>query len=392
MSSRRRQPTRSTAAPAPSASGAVRSASGPAPNASKAVRSVAGPAPSASGPVRSASGVGVSGLGVLERGAVIEIQRARLLAAAGQVACSCGAADTTVARIVECAGVSRRTFYEIFVDGEDCLLAAMQAAFERACERVLPVWGSPGSWRERVRGSLVALLCLFDEEPVVAHLLVVEALAAGRGVLERRASVLEGLAGAVGEGAREARPGADLTQIGAEGVVGGVLAVLHARISQGASGDLVQLTGPLMSMLVLPYRGAAAARRELRLPVPVPSSPHESDSLPEVDPFKAAGMRLTYRTMRVLETIAEHPGSSNRQVAMRAEVSDQGQISKLLGRLERVGMVSNDGGAHLRGEPNAWTLTPAGEQVTRSIRLHTPSAGRSLPPAEDLKRSGESKR
>ena len=85
------------------------------------------------------------------------------------------------------------------------------------------------------------------------------------------------------------------------------------------------------------------------------------------DPFKDAGMRLTYRTMRVLSAIAEHPGSSNRQVADLAGLSDQGQTSKLLARLERLGMIVNEGLGQSKGEPNAWMLTPAGLQVTSRI-------------------------
>jgi DNA-binding IclR family transcriptional regulator len=80
-------------------------------------------------------------------------------------------------------------------------------------------------------------------------------------------------------------------------------------------------------------------------------------------------MRLTYRTTRVLECIAAQPGVSNREVAERAGVSDQGQISKLLARLERLGLIANTGEGHARGERNAWNLTPLGSQVARRLTL-----------------------
>ena len=83
-------------------------------------------------------------------------------------------------------------------------------------------------------------------------------------------------------------------------------------------------------------------------------------------------MRLTYRTARVLEAIAERPGVSNRMVAEHAGVADQGQISKLLARLERLGLTVNTGAGHSKGEPNAWTLTQTGAQVAHSIRAHSP--------------------
>ncbi len=78
-------------------------------------------------------------------------------------------------------------------------------------------------------------------------------------------------------------------------------------------------------------------------------------------------MRLTYRTALVLETIATRPGISNRIVADLAGITDQGQISKLLARLERLGLTENTGEGHSRGESNAWSLTPLGRQVARRL-------------------------
>jgi DNA-binding MarR family transcriptional regulator len=79
-------------------------------------------------------------------------------------------------------------------------------------------------------------------------------------------------------------------------------------------------------------------------------------------------MRLTYRTVRVLLAIAEHPGASNRRIADVSGVADQGQISKLLGRLQSLGLIRNDRAGPFRGQPNIWSLTPRGEEIERTIR------------------------
>jgi DNA-binding MarR family transcriptional regulator len=71
----------------------------------------------------------------------------------------------------------------------------------------------------------------------------------------------------------------------------------------------------------------------------------------------------------VLEAIAELPGVSNRLVAEHAGISDQGQVSKLLARLEGLGLLVNSGEGHAKGEPNAWRLTSLGERVTRHLAL-----------------------
>ena len=60
-----------------------------------------------------------------------------------------------------------------------------------------------------------------------------------------------------------------------------------------------------------------------------------------VDPLRGLGMRLTYRTMRVLLAIGVHPGASNREVGDASGIRDQGQISKLLTRLEDLGLIQN---------------------------------------------------
>jgi DNA-binding MarR family transcriptional regulator len=127
-----------------------------------------------------------------------------------------------------------------------------------------------------------------------------------------------------------------------------------------APGSFLELTGPLASMIVLPYLGSAAARKELSRPVPkVPAKVNRG----ERDPLSQLDMRLTYRTVRVLLAVAAQPGDSNRGVAARAGVGDQGQISKLLARLEKLGLVLNKSKVPGTGAPNAWVLTKQGEEV-----------------------------
>ena len=79
-------------------------------------------------------------------------------------------------------------------------------------------------------------------------------------------------------------------------------------------------------------------------------------------------MRITYRTALVLEAIAREPGVSNLDVARRAQINDQGQVSKLLSRLERHGLAQNTGRGQARGAPNEWRLTPAGQELEQSIQ------------------------
>src|SRR5262249_52141072 len=160
--------------------------------------------------------------------------------------------------------------------------------------------------------SLVELLGLLEEDPVLAHLLVVDSLSVSARVLERRARVLAELAESVDGGRAGARSDDAIARLSTEGAIGGVLAVLHARIARRTEKSLMDLAGPLTSMLVLPHEGPAAAKRELRRPAPPVA---RARGAVQADPFRAAGIRLTYRTARVLGAIADCPGSSNTPVA-----------------------------------------------------------------------------
>ena len=318
-----------------------------------------------------------------------DLQRARLIGAMFDVVAQRGAGSVTVAHVVERSGVSRRTFYENFDDREDCLLASFERALTLASQRVVPAYESEKGWRERIRAGLVALLTFCDEQPSVARMLVCESQASGPRVAQRRTEILARLTRIVDQGRTLTGSGnsgkaENISPLAAEGTIGGVLAVIQARLlqakptqrahTQRAHGGkpLIALTNELMSMIVLPYFGAPAARRELKRATPASSSEAIERTMLG-DPFKEAGMRLTYRTVRVLMAVAEHPGASNRLIADTAEITDQGQISKLLGRLQRAGMVTNTGLGAGTGAPNAWTLTPSGRQVTDSIRAHTES-------------------
>lgn len=323
---------------------------------------------------RAARTLGAGSQNGLGRAQLAEIQRARILAGMFDVVCERGVGNVSVAHVVERSGVSRRTFYDQFEDREECFLAAFEQAVSYASERVLPAYETSGSWRERIRAGLLALLRFLEDEPAIGRLLIIESLAGGARPLECRRRVLAQIVSAVDDGAQHPKTGSPAcSSLTGEGVVGGVLSVLHTRIAAAEPESLTELLNPLMGMIVMPYFGSAAARREYTHPAPR-ASKHAVDTALTSDPFKDAGMRLTYRTVRVLMAIAAQPRCSNRQVGDGAGIADQGQISKLLARLQRIGLISNTGLGPGQGAPNEWSLTTKGSQVAHSIRAHTESS------------------
>jgi AcrR family transcriptional regulator len=341
--------------------------------------------------------------GVLGREHVAELQRARIVAAMIELVRERGVPSVTVAHVVARSGVSRRTFYEQFEDRGGCLLAAFEHGVELAAAAVLPAYRAAGAaggpWEEQIRAGLAAMLGFLDTQPALGGLCVVDVLAGERRVLERRAQIVDALILVVHQGGRAERPAGGGRRAGAtrrgrtgasangglprqaslgrpgrivaEGAVGAVLAVVHARLCAPNSRPLSPLLNQLMGMIVLPYLGPEAAARELERPVPRarrrPVAP--------ADPLRELDMRLTYRTVRVLLAIsdlgARGDDPSSREVSDAAGVADQGQMSKLLWRLADLGLIANGSPTHGKGEPNAWTLTPRGQEVERAIRTQT---------------------
>ena len=306
-----------------------------------------------------------------------EVQRTRLLDAAFAIVTEQGYRRMTVRRVTGLAGMSSRTFYDLFADPEDCFLALFDQAVEEFAAVVAPAFEGEREWVAQIRAGLGALLGFLEREPELRRLVFVEALGVGPRVLARRAEVLAMLERAVDEGRAGVKAGRELPALTAEGVVGAAFGVIHARLFQADPGSLTALLNPLMATIVLPYRGRATASRELARPAPesvgrggsnqqsrsgTSGSTELCRSRRSPDP---ARFRPTLRTHKVLVAVAERPGANNRQVGVAAGVSDQGQISRLLARLEGLGLLENRGTRAL-GAPYAWHLTARGVESLRA--------------------------
>ncbi len=298
-------------------------------------------------------------------------QRTRILEATAEAASARGIAGSSVttAEVIARAGVSSDAFHALFIDRDACLLAACELALTRARKRTALAYDAEPRWLDAVKAGLAELLRFIEDEPAFGRLLIVYSTGGGEQLLRRRAQVLATLAEVVDRGRHEAP--ADRQQPAAivgEGVVGAVIAVLQSRLLRDDAGGVTELFGSLISIIVLPYLGVGVARRELTRPAPPVRVPGVGLALGGA--FSAGeGVRLTYRTARVLSAIADYPGASNREVADRAGIVDQGQISKLLGRLQAAELIFKVGDARTtRGAPNSWRLTDRGASLLARFR------------------------
>ncbi|HET7177704.1 MAG TPA: helix-turn-helix domain-containing protein [Solirubrobacterales bacterium] len=101
-------------------------------------------------------------------------QRERLVAAIAEACAERGYAETSVADVTKRAGVSSVTFYRLFADKRECMLAAHRALLGRLLEAVDGARAAEG-WQ----GGIRAMLSLLAADAPSARLLSVEILAVG---------------------------------------------------------------------------------------------------------------------------------------------------------------------------------------------------------------------
>ena len=145
-------------------------------------------------------------------------------------------------------------------------------------------------------------------------------------------------------------------------VVGGVFSVIRTNMLENDGSKLVELAPSLMTFIAVQY-GYPETTGEL-------APPSERIRAQSITRTTELPIRATHRTTLVLHAIAQTPYSNNREIAEAAGVSDEGQISKLLARLERQAVIENVGVGPARGEPNAWLLTSSGRRALALIGEH----------------------
>jgi hypothetical protein len=272
--------------------------------------------------------------------------------------------------VVANSNISERQLHEVFESPHECFLAAFDQGLVRVSRLIKGAADGEQGWRERVRAAVSALLVFLDEEPGWARLLIDESALATSAVSQRREKALAALARAlVAETQAEANssgwfvPASELT---AELVVGGVFSVLQSRMLENPRQPFAELAPSLTAFVTAPYPGSSPGS-DVGLAGTANDVKGEAQQLP---------VRTTYRTTRVLDAIGDSPGLSNRDIADAAGLTDEGQTSRLLRRLEQRGLVQNVGVGHAYGGANAWLLTAYGQRVLDATRHSlVPGAG-----------------
>jgi AcrR family transcriptional regulator len=198
----------------------------------------------------------------LSRDEVATQQRNRILAATVDVVAEMGYAETRVVDIITRAGVSRKTFYELFDDKEECFLAAFDVAAGALQKGTNDGYESApdAPWAERIRLGLENLLQIIADRPTAAKVCIVEVLAAGPKALARRDAVMRQFTEYIEQGRAETK--VELPPMTSLALVGGIYELLYSEILHGATANLPSRLPDVLYWVVHPFLGDERANAE----------------------------------------------------------------------------------------------------------------------------------
>lgn len=183
----------------------------------------------------------------MSREQVKENQRERLLAAFSELIGEHGYSDIPIRALIGRAGVSRKTFYELYENKEDCFLAVQDAIADRLLERVRTTAARGKTPQQCLDLAIDALTGFCVEEPAAARAWVVEALAAGPHARARRAALLDELAEALAPAVARLQPDAARPTLVARATIGAVLELAAHSPDRFAGHELARLAKAIVA-------------------------------------------------------------------------------------------------------------------------------------------------
>ena len=285
-------------------------------------------------------------------------QRDRLVAAMGELVVELGGTAIGVHHVCQRAGISRRTFYELYVDRDGCLLDALGVAQERLTGCVTDaVQAAGGEWEDRAIAATRAMVGALCADRVLGYLCVVAPLGAGHEALVQRQATMDNIGRLLGQ-----PPSIESdTDIVLAAAMGGVWELLRRHLIEPESR--VDLQAAASYGLLAPFIGRRrAVIRASALGHPTAFVSRWTPADAGVDP--QLGLLVTELTRQTLEYLDEHPGATNIAVARAVDVRHESQMSRHLARLREAGVVR----CRRHGRSNAWQLTARGDDAVRSIR------------------------
>jgi AcrR family transcriptional regulator len=290
----------------------------------------------------------------------VPTQRDRLVAAMGELTAEIGLAAVGVHHVCQRAGVSRRTFYDLYADRDACVVDTHEEAFGRLLGHLAEVVADAGAvWEDRAVAVTQALLGAWDADRVLAQLCLVSSVSGHPEALELRRTAMAQIAGLLADPPRQ--PMVEASVLGC--AISGIWGLAFASLTEKPDASLSDLAGVAIYLVVAPFAGRRhAAARAAGRGGTVAYVTRWTPAVVGGDDDR--GLLVTELTSQTLRYLNGHPGAANIEIARAVDVRHESQMSRHLGRLERAGMVSR----RREGRTNAWVLTARGEEAARTLR------------------------
>ena len=183
----------------------------------------------------------------------------RIIAGASRALAVRGYQATTIAEIVEEAGVSLRTFYAHFSGKDAVVWAALDAGQAQMLAQALPAYrrtlASQG-WPQAVRAGCEALLDFLASNPDFTRMAFVETQSLGPRGIAQRERTAEALRPYIKAGHRLA-PGA--SPVAPLAIPGAVTALINRQLEEGGSESLSEVSALATYVVLSPFLGAEDA-------------------------------------------------------------------------------------------------------------------------------------
>ena len=185
--------------------------------------------------------------------------RARIIAAAAQIASDRGYAALSINEIARAAGVSHHTFRKHFQTKQEAFVAAYREGSRATIEYSLKAYAAAPNWRAAVHAGLAAELRFLAERPALARIGFLEGYAAGSELHELRETELQLFTGALAPGYRETRRSVPPHAVVSEAIAGGIYQLMRECILHDGPERLPDLLPEVTYAALAPFTGAKAA-------------------------------------------------------------------------------------------------------------------------------------
>jgi AcrR family transcriptional regulator len=196
-----------------------------------------------------------SGRHDLPRDVVVTSQRDRILMGMAEAVAAHGYASTTVAQICDRAGVSRATFYDLFNDKDDCVMACGNALLGEIVTLMTNQFSPDKPLYKVVTDSLAALFGLMAARPAYASMVFLEGRVATPATRQIYTSGISVMVSLLDQQRVDGPIDAHTPSTAARSAAGAVEMLIRNQVSAGRAEELLDMLFDASYAALVPFYG-----------------------------------------------------------------------------------------------------------------------------------------